>query len=59
MVKIKIKVKDGRLYFDVEGAKGPVCEDIGKVLEQMGTVEKKEYKPDYYDFQTISQKEKQ
>ena len=48
-VEVKID-KEGNVFLEVDGVKGKKCDNITKdIVTILGGVEKKEYKPEYYD----------
>lgn len=40
---------DGRVEYTIKGVKGSACEDISKLLEQLGKVEAQERTGEYYE----------
>lgn len=40
---------DGRIEYTIKGVKGPACESVSSVLEQLGRVVEEERTTEYYD----------
>lgn len=40
---------DGRVEYTIKGVKGPACEDISALLEQLGQVEHEERTGEFYE----------
>lgn len=40
---------DGRIEYTIKGVKGPTCDSISALLEQLGQVELEERTTEYYD----------
>jgi hypothetical protein len=39
----------GRVEYTIKGVKGPACEEISQLLEQLGRVEQEERTGEYYE----------
>ena len=40
---------DGRVEYTIKGVKGPACEEISLLLEQLGRVEQEEHTGEFYE----------
>lgn len=48
--EIEITIRpDGRVEYTIKGVRGPACDSISALLEQLGRVESEERTAEYYD----------
>ncbi len=50
MVEVKVVIKpDGSVTYEVEGARGATCVEETEFIDQLGEIEKRDFKPEYYE----------
>ncbi len=50
MTEVKVTIKpDGTVIYEVEGSSGPSCVELTDFIDQMGDLENRELKPEYYE----------
>lgn len=60
MKRIRAIIKDGKIKLKVEGVSGPSCTAMTKPFEKaLGTTEKSEKTPDFYQSEQEQQNQKQ